>query len=367
MRHKSLWKVSVTTTPEAEDAVAELLSFTFGLPAPVYTDIETGTTTVTVYLQQKPHLPRESRKGILTGLKRIQRCGLIIGSGKIAIVKMRPEDWAESWKRHFKPIKIGGSLLIKPSWSRQKPRKGQAVVVLDPGLSFGTGQHPTTSFCLRQIVTVACGGRRRHSQSTVAQNILLAPQGTWAERVNSGRNAPPRRGPPLRTMEKREKNQLSRGFGVAPANRCCLKPPSFLDLGTGSGILAIAAAKLGYSPVVAMDFDPEAVRVARANACANQVEPEIQILHRDVLELPIRPGQRGQGYDLVCANLISDLLVGERRRILGQLKRTGTLVLAGILKTEFAAVKSAYKALGLSLVSRREEKEWCSGSFRFTG
>jgi ribosomal protein L11 methyltransferase len=340
MRHKSLWKVSVTTTPEAEDAVAEMLSEIFGLPASAYTDSETGVSTVTVYLRPKPNLPRESRQLISTGLKRIQRCGLRIGLGKIAIVKTRHEDWAESWKRHFKPIEIGfksrrdelrespsrrrksgtritrpsealaKSLLIKPSWSKRRARKDQVVIVLDPGLSFGTGQHPTTSFCLQQIVAAVSGQRRRHSQSA-------------ATRV------------------------------------------SFLDLGTGSGILAIAAAKLGYSPVLAMDFDPEAVRVARANARANRVEPKLRIVRQDVSKLPIRPRQRGQGYDLVCANLISDLLIAQRRRIVARLKLTGTLVLAGILKTEFAAVQMAYKALGLNLVSQCKEREWCSGSFRF--
>jgi ribosomal protein L11 methyltransferase len=310
MKHKSLWKISVTTTPEAEDTVVELLSATFGLPAPAYTDSETGVCTVTVYLQQKPNLSREGREVIATGLKQIRRCGLRIGSGKIVATKVRHEDWVQSWKRHFKPIEIGDALLIKPSWSKRKARKGQAVIVLDPGLSFGTGQHPTTSFCLQQIVAAASGQRGRRLQSAAAR-------------------------------------------------------VSFLDIGTGSGILAIAAAKLDYSPVVAMDFDPEAVRVARANAQANRVGPKLQIVRQDVSKLPVRPGHQGQGYDLVCANLISDLLIAQRRRIVAQLKRTGTLVLAGILKTEFAAVARAYKALGLSSVSHRKEREWCSGSFRF--
>ena len=112
MRHKSLWKISVTTTPESEDAVTELLSAIFKLPASAYTDCETGVCTVTVYLQQKPNLSREDRKVILTGLKRIKQYGLRIGSRKLALVKVRLEDWAESWKRHFKPIEIGDALLI---------------------------------------------------------------------------------------------------------------------------------------------------------------------------------------------------------------------------------------------------------------
>ena len=114
-----------------------------------------------------------------------------------------------------------------------------------------------------------------------------------------------------------------------------------------------------------MDFDPDAVRVARANARANRVQQKLKIRRGDVTRLPIRTGQRGQRYDLVCANLISPLLIAERRRITGQLKPTGTLVLAGIMKSEFVEVQKAYTALGWKLASHRDEKGWRSGSFRF--
>jgi ribosomal protein L11 methyltransferase len=135
-----------------------------------------------------------------------------------------------------------------------------------------------------------------------------------------------------------------------------------LDIGTGSGILAIAAAKLGYQPVRAFDFDPESVRVARANARVNQVQAKIKITRDDATKLPLRPPRR---YDLVCANLISNLLIAERRRIVAQLNRGGNLVLAGILKSEFAQVQSAFEEQGLKLVAAKNEKEWRSGSFRF--
>ena len=307
---RSLRRISIITTPEAEDAVAEMLGGILGLPASSYRDHATGVSTVTVHLQRKWDSPREVRGRISAGLKRIGNCGLNIGRGKIVMARVRWEDWAESWKRHFQPIEIGDSLLIKPSWSKRKARKSQAVVVLDPGLSFGTGQHPTTAFCLHQIAA-AVGDRQNRSSQSAATT------------------------------------------------------PSFLDLGTGSGILAIAATKLDSSPVRAMDFDPDAVRVARANARANHVQQKLKIRRGDVTRLPIRPGHRRQQYDLVCANLISPLLIADRRRIIGQLKPTGTLVLAGILKSEFGEVQKAYMALGWKLASHRDEKEWRSGSFRF--
>lgn len=297
MKTKTLWCVSVVTTLEAEDAVSELLGKVLGEPASSYFDLETGMTTVKVYCQTEPSRPAAWRADLRAGLDRIKRCGLDIGSGKVALAKIRREDWAESWKRHFKPIEIGGALLVKPSWSKKRPRKNQAVVVLDPGLSFGTGQHPTTAFCLHELAR--CGKKGA--------------------------------------------------------------PWSFLDIGTGSGILAIAAAKLGFSPVHAFDFDPDSVRIARANARINGVQNQLRIVRRDVTKLPMQPVRQ---YDLICANLISTLLVAERQRIVAHLKPGGRLVLAGILKSEFLAVQKNFVKLGLKPAGSKVGKEWRSGSFR---
>ena len=297
MKNKSLWRISIVTTLEAEDAVTELLGEMLGQPASSYFNVETGVNLVSVYCSEK-NLPRAISENILAGLKRIKNCGLKTGAGKIKIAKIRHEDWAESWKRHFKPIEINDALLVKPSWSKKRPRKNQTVVVLDPGLSFGTGQHATTSFCLGEIV-------KRHSPE-----------------------------------EKK----------------------SLLDLGTGSGILALAGAKLGYRPVQAIDFDSTAVRIARANARANGVLGNIKITRGDVIRLSAKPEIQ---FDLVCANLISDLLIAERKRIVAQLSRRGFLVLAGILRTEFWEVQKAFEGLGLQLCRCKIEKEWRSGSFCF--
>jgi len=296
MKRQSLWRVSIATTPEAEDAATELLGAVLGRSVSSYFNLETGVSTVTVYCEQRPAFFQVARETILAGLRQIRNCGLKTGSGKVTLAKVRREDWAESWKRHFKPIEIGNDLLVKPSWSKKLPRKNQAVVVLDPGLSFGTGQHPTTAFCL----------------CALARHRTNRPR--W----------------------------------------------SFLDMGTGSGILAIAAAKLGYSPVYAFDFDTEAVRVARANARANGVHDKLRIVQADVAKLPVHPARQ---YDLICANLISTLLISERRRIVSQLNRGGTLVLAGILKPEFSQVQRFFEELGLELAIGKTEKEWRSGSF----
>ncbi len=293
-----LWGVSVTTPPEAEEGAIELFERAFNQSASSYTSLATGLTKVTVYLPHKPiwRAPAlvEFRKALAPLLSHSQRPA----SARILVKRVRRQDWAESWKRHFKPIAIGASLLIRPSWCRRRSRPGQATVVLDPGLSFGTGQHPTTAFCLRQLV----------------------------------------------------------------ARRQPGKAQSFLDLGTGSGILAIAAAKLGYAPVEALDFDAEAVRIAQANAQKNHVANRIHFQRQDVRRFTHRSKRK---HSLVCANLLTDLLLAERDRILARLDSPGVLVLAGILKTEFARIQRAYEAAGLRRVASRAEREWRSGAFRW--
>jgi ribosomal protein L11 methyltransferase len=305
--NKMPWRISVTTTIEAEDAVAEMLGTILGQTASSHFNVENQVSVTSVFVPQKMILPHAVREDVSAGLERIKGCGLNPGSGKITICKVRREDWSESWKRHFKPVEIGGALLIKPSWIKRPPRKRQAVVILDPGLSFGTGQHATTSFCLRQIVAALCERRFRRPQTAATAR-------------------------------------------------------SFLDIGTGSGILAIAAVKLGCKPVRAFDFDPEAVRAARANVRVNRVAGRLKITCDDVTKLPLRPARQ---YDLICANLISNLLIAERRRIVARLNRGGMLVLAGILKSEFAQVQKAFEDFGMKLVCSKSEKEWRSGSFCF--
>jgi len=294
MKAKFLWQVSVATSLEAEEAVVELMGRVFGRPAAVYTNEETKLTVASVYCERRGEWTSKKRKALADGLRLMRASGLNIGTGTISAGGVKREDWAESWKRHFKAIEIGPRLLVKPGWIKKRPRKGQTVVVLDPGLSFGTGNHPTTEFCLRALAEF----RRPGTQQ------------------------------------------------------------SFWDVGTGSGILAIAAAKLGYAPVRAIDFDAEAVRVARENARRNRVE--FEILRSDVTKLPARSRVK---YGFICANLISNLLIGERNKLVARLAEDGALAVAGILKEEFAEVRRAFERAGLRLVKSKVEGEWQSGLF----
>jgi ribosomal protein L11 methyltransferase len=289
-----LWQVSIRTTVEGEEAVAGLLERTFRQAPSVYRSEKTGEVVVSAYSEALPVPQQALRAGLEEALGRIRRLRLDLGEARVAIKPLPRQNWAESWKRHFRPIEIGNRLLIRPSWSRRRARSGQRVVVLDPGLSFGTGHHPTTLFCLRQLAHLR---RRGASQS-------------------------------------------------------------FLDLGCGSGILAIAAAKLGYSPVVAFDNDPDAVRASRRNIKRNNVR--IALRRADLTRLPQFPRRR---YDLICANLICDLLENQAARIRNWLKPGGSLVAAGILLREFPGLEKNLLRFNLTLEKTCATKDWKSGRF----
>lgn len=292
---RSVWEISISTTQEAEEAVAAFLETFFKQRVSSYTNFKTGAVVVSAH---HPQAPGPCRAGLRAGLARIKSCGLDIGEGRIRLKQLQEWDWVHSWKKQFRPIEIGGALLIKPSWSKRHARKGQATLWLDPGLSFGTGHHPTTAFCLGQLVARRKPGARQ----------------------------------------------------------------SFLDIGCGSGILAIAAVKLGYAPVEGLDCDPEAVRVARSNVRRNRVRGKIRLRRADLTGLPLIGARK---FDVICANLVSDLLIAERERMISRLKPDGRLIVAGMLESEFPPAQRAFEGSDLRLVAGRTEGEWRSGAFEF--
>lgn len=203
-----------------------------------------------------------------------------------AVAEVADEDWGEAWKKGLGPMIIGRA-FVRPSWVDAPVPPGMAEVVLDPGMAFGTGTHPTTSLC------------------------LAALSGLLAERPGA----------------------------------------AVLDVGTGSGLLAIAARKLGAGRVAANDNDPVAVDVARENAALNGVELDLT-----VKPLPDIPGH----FDLVVANILANTLVELAPEIAAKLAPGGVVLLAGILVPQEEEVRGAYLAQGLRPRSGgdRREGEW---------
>lgn len=191
-----LYCVSFRDASENGEAVPELLT-ALGYDFSSRRDAETLELIHTLYFKTG-----DDARNALQQLQSMEETfrDLDIVIEKPILSELRKEDWAESWKIHFKPIEISETLAVTPSWSDFHARPGQHVIVLDPGMSFGTGQHATTKFCLSRLDRFAAG------------------------------------------------HDVSRA--------------SMLDAGCGSGILAIAAEKLGWGEIQAFDIDPDAVRIA---------------------------------------------------------------------------------------------------------
>jgi ribosomal protein L11 methyltransferase len=197
--------------------------------------------------------------------------------------RLREADWRESWKKYFGVQRIGRRIIIVPSWIEFSPRPEHLVITIDPGMAFGTGQHPTTAMCLRAL----------------------------EEHVRPGL--------------------------------------SVLDLGCGSGILAIAAAKLGASTVLALDTDPLAVKACRENAQANGVTVEVR---EGTLPLPAPP------FDVVVANISGLALERLAGAVADALREGGVLIASGFLDDRVMALSGAFAAAGLAPQSVAEDGVW---------
>lgn len=209
--------------------------------------------------------------------------------GELRVGVVQEADWAQAWKRHFPVLRVGRSLVIRPSWRRYRPAPGDVVIALDPGMAFGTGLHPSTRLCLAGIER-------------------------WAE---SGLLA----GRPL------------------------------LDLGCGSGILAIAALRLGAGAVLGLDTDPLAIEATTANARRNRLGGRLQARRGT---LPSREAP----FELVVANLVAPLLVDLAEPLADELAPGGRLLAGGIHVDREREVRRALAAGGLRVLGRAEEAEW---------
>ena len=207
----------------------------------------------------------------------------------IAVNLIPDEDWNKKWKSFFQPLKITDRIVIKPSWRNYHRLEGEIIVELDPGMAFGTGTHPSTSMCLKVIDEL---------------EGMLARKGK------------------LR----------------------------MLDVGTGSGILAIAAAKVGFTEVAGIDYDQVSIRVAQKNAELNNVA--------GVATFSTTPIRLMEGlYPLVVANILPHVLIHMKEHLVAHLEPEGYLVLSGILIDKAAEVKSAF-AGDVHFFKELHEEQW---------
>jgi ribosomal protein L11 methyltransferase len=240
---------------------------------------------VTAYLVEDSSFAEKAME-IKLRIKDLPKYGLNIGKGEVILNNISETNWAEAWKKYYKPTRIGKDLVIKPSWEDYCEKPGDIVIEMDPGMAFGTGTHETTVMCLE-------------------------------------------------LLEK----YVTRGHTV-------------IDVGCGSGILSIAAAKLGAHKVIGIDKDEVAVRVARENVERNNTNSIINIMKADKLHnVDIKA-------DIIVANIIADVVIELSSMVPLYLTNNGIFLASGIIKDRKMSVVEALEKNGFDLLEEASKGEW---------
>ncbi len=285
-------KVSITTDPILIDAIEDFMVGISGAGVEFTVDQPGNTALINAWFD-KSQKDQPEADLILTQLTSyLQELAEIfeVAVPSIETTFIEDEDWSRTWKEHFKPFAIIPGLVIVPTWEQYQAKDQEQVIIMDPGMAFGTGHHATTSLSLQLL------------------------QGALTGRANT----------------------------------------SVLDVGTGTGILGMAAALFGASRVMAIDNDPEAVSAANKNSKINNLQ--------QIMEVEITPlASLTAPFSLVIANIVHDVLL-ELAPELGRLTADGgQLILSGILAgQQVTNIISCFTALGFSLNRQEQKKEWAA-------
>lgn len=220
------------------------------------------------------------------------------GSLLLTLEEVQDADWETSWKQYYKPLEIGERLLVIPQWETAELH-GRVPLILDPGLTFGTGNHATTRLCLTALEQAVQGGER------------------------------------------------------------------VLDLGCGSGILSIAALRLGAASARAVDIDEQCLTVARDNAALNDIGPDRYTVEvGDLLTDEAFRASLGGGYQIVLANIVADVIIALAPLVRSLMAEGGWFLCSGIIDTRADEVAEKLRAAGLVLAQRQESEGWCAFTCR---
>ncbi|HLY30831.1 MAG TPA: 50S ribosomal protein L11 methyltransferase [Ktedonobacterales bacterium] len=306
-------ELTVTAAPEAVEAITEVMSryvqggVAIEEPYHLLDDgqapepIPGAPVAVRVYVPENED-GAQTRARIEEGLWHLRQIG--VGDiSELASRRIAEEDWANSWKEFYHPLRLGRRVVIRPSWREYAPQPDDVVVELDPGMAFGTGLHPTTRNC-----------------------VLLLEE------------------------------------AVTPG-------ASVLDVGTGSGILAIAALKLGASHALALDVSDVAVETARENAAINGVGARLDARlatlegSDDEPFMPLPPnltilGDEIGTFDVVLANIIARVIAQLAPALVRATHPGGCLIASGIIAERRALAVDALTAAGLADIREVEEGDW---------
>jgi ribosomal protein L11 methyltransferase len=219
------------------------------------------------------------------------------GRAEISVRMVDEEDWANSWKQYFKPLRVSARLTIKPTWENYTPETSDEIILeLDPGMAFGTGTHPTTSLCLRTLESVIREG----------QDVI--------------------------------------------------------DVGTGSGVLAIAAARLGARHVLALDLDPVAVSSASENVRLNGLQDDITVELSDLLGVLRKQNTDSLGVQIpvqvVVANILAEIILLFLDDVYEVLESGGAYIVSGIYKNKEDVVEKALIEAGFQIAEKTKDQDW---------
>ncbi len=334
-------EVSLTVNGELAEAVADVLArfAPNGVTteqAVGFKDAEdagspVGPVTVRAYLPADDKLD-ETRRKLEEALYYL---GMIQPLPAPLFTPIADQNWMEAWKVHYHPIPIGRKLIILPPWL-ESPEAGRIPIKIDPGMAFGTGTHPTTQLCLEFIEQYFDRG----------QELDRRPQ--TVDREQSSLHGPP-----------------STVHGLSPTVHGPSSP--VLDIGCGSGILSIAALKLGASYALGVDIDEASIRASRENAAANGVTAPAFGLGQgsvtEILEGTLTVSPPGSPLirqsPLVLANILAPVIVRLFGMGLAELVTPGgSLILSGILQEQAGEVSAAATAHGLTLAEERRSGDW---------
>ena len=256
-----------------------------------------GKSRVTFYLQADEEgfaKMGEVRIALENLKKTAQGCGTLL----MTMDSLQDADWENNWKQYYKPMEIGERLLVIPQWEQEDPKVrkalegGRVPLILEPGLTFGTGSHATTRLCLTALEQAVRGGEK------------------------------------------------------------------VLDLGCGSGILSIAALKLGAASALAVDIDDKCLDVAHENAAMNGIGRDTYTVKvGDILSDEALRAQIG-GYDVVLANIVADVIIGLGPMVRSLLSENGVFLCSGIIDTRAEEVTGKLRQAGLEILDTRSSEGW---------
>lgn len=215
------------------------------------------------------------------------------GNIRMELANVREEDWANNWKKYYKPFRVGKSLVIKPSWEEVVPADGDKILEIDPASTFGTGQHHTTKLVMETLEEVIAGGER------------------------------------------------------------------VLDLGCGSGILSIAAMLFGAESITMCDIFENAVKTASENVEKNSISPEsYRAFCGNIIDDEGLRREIGAGYDVVCANIVADVIIGMSGLFGAFMKDDARLIVSGIIDERLDEVTAALTENGFAALESKNEAGW---------